>query len=170
MLLNDVPYLQPLLMWLRNDESLKSHFTESSFFMPHHDLVSAILDKNNPDCPLPKSLWIIPGDTEAIQRLTGCKSTGLHSFTIAIAVKCIRDSFVLVNRGGEIELEGQFMELSRVRSLVKKSVHKFSLSIMNKYDIGFSEITWVDDKNLYPNEENQSLLASASEFQVKILN
>ena len=28
---SDLPYLEPLLMWLRNDESLKPYFTDKSF-------------------------------------------------------------------------------------------------------------------------------------------
>ena len=44
---------------------------------------------------------------------------GSHSFSIAIAVKCIRNPFELVKRENGVRLSGQFMELMELRRLVK---------------------------------------------------
>src|SRR5690606_23720627 len=104
---------------------LKKEFTEKSFFMAKRDLLSAVDDLIAADCPAPRALWIIPGDTVASAQRTGCKSQGNHSFAISIFVQCIRDSFNLVRRDGDLSLEGQYMELAKLRRLVKNSVHKF---------------------------------------------
>ena len=166
MLLTDIPYLEPLLFHLRNDESLKGHFTEKSFFMPHHDLVDAIMETGSADCVLPKSLWILPQDTEAIQKRVGCKSTGLHSFSIAIAVKCIRNPFILVKKDDGVHLVGQFMELTEIRKLVKDSVHRFANE--NQMNQKFSDIIWIGDRVLYPSGEDQVLIATSINFEIKI--
>lgn len=179
MLLTDVPYLEPLLFHLQDDETLKQYFTEKSFFMPHYDLVKAITEKTSDDCPLPNLLWILPGDTTAEQsaqisnqRRVGCKSTGKHSFVIALAVHCIRNTFVIKKVDGKAVLEGQFMELTRLRKLVKDSVHKFSVkhqaSTIGAVGKRFENIVWTGDQNLYP-EENDVLLATSINFEVTIL-
>lgn len=166
MLLDDIPYLEPLLMHLRDDESLKAHFTEASFFMPHHDLVNAIMDSKNSDCALPKSLWILPQDTRPLSSRPGCKGTGSHRFSIALAVKCIRSPFILVKREDQLKLDGQFMELSRMRSLVKHSVLRFSkTNVMNPR---FTDIIWAGDRVLYPNTEDQILLATSIDYDITI--
>lgn len=171
MLLTDIPYLEPLLFHLRQDPELKKFFTDKSFFMPHHDLVEAITDSSNPDCPLPRSLWILPGDTAAINRKPGCVSAGLHSFSIAIAVKCIYDAFTLSKKNdGDIHLEGQFMELTRLRKLVKKSVNTFAKNLIHVNESKYNDLVWIGDQNLYPNEEQKKILATAINFEVTIFS
>lgn len=163
---NDIPYLEPLLFHLREDESLKAYFTEKSFFMPHHDLVNAIMDAGKADCVLPKSLWILPQDTTANSPRPGCKSSGNHSFSIALAVKCIRNPFILVKRDGDIKLDGQFMELMKIRRLVKRSVQRFSKE--NMMNNSFSDLVWRGDRVLYPSTEDQILLATSIDYNITI--
>lgn len=170
MLLTDIPYLEPLLFHLRSDEDLKKVFTDKSFFMPHHDLVNAIMDSTNPDCVLPKALWIIPQDSTASSSKIGCQSPANHSFSIVVSVKCIRDQFILKKNDNGIYLSGQFMELMSIRRLVKKSVHKFSLYTQAHLNSSFSDIIWTGDKMLYPNTEEDVLLATSSDFRVTIFN
>lgn len=170
MLLDDIPYLDPLLMHLRNDETLKNEFTDKSFFMPHHDLVSAIIDAKNPDCVLPKALWILPGNSTAATQKVGCMSPANHTFTIAIAVKCIRDPFILKKTDNKVSLSGQFMELMQLRKLVKSSVNRFAQKSSENHLARYNDISWAGDQILYPNDEKDVLLATSSEFRVLIYN
>lgn len=167
MLLTDLPYLEPLLLHLRKDESLKQHFTDKSFFMPHSDLLSAAEESMKKDCPAPRALWILPQDTIAQGRKPNCKVPGIHTFFITIFVQCIRDEFQLVNRNGVVKLEGQFMSLVELRKLVKESVLRFgreqSMSLVGKK---FDNISWSKDQMIYPDEGN--FLATAIEFEVTI--
>lgn len=136
--------------------------------MAHNDLVEAILESQNSDCALPKSLWILPGDSIPTAKKPGCRSTANHSFSIALAVKCIRNPFVLVKRESEIHLEGQFMELVAMRKLVKDSVHKFASAI--QFNSSYGDISWAGDRLLYPSSEEQALLATAINYEVTIFN
>lgn len=168
LLLTDIPYLEPLLMWLRKDETLKSEFTDKSFFMPHSDLISATEDAMRADCPAPRALWILPQDTLAQGQRDTCLTPGVHTFYIEVIVQCIRDSFQLVKRDDDVKLEGQFMELAALRKKVKASVRNFAI---NNAKPGppklFTDIFWVKDSMLYPSGENR-FLATAIEFQIKI--
>lgn len=163
----DIPYLEPLLMWLQDDQTLKDHFTQASFFMAHADLVSAVEESMRANCPAPRALWILPGDTQATSQVNGCKSPGRHSFTILIFVQCIRDSFVFRTDGTETHLGGQYVLLSHLRKLVKKSVHKFASKNMTIYNKGWDALNWSRDQNLYPSEEN-NFLATAIEYSITI--
>jgi len=163
----DLPYLEPLLFHLRNDESLKAFFTDRSFFMPKHTLVEATEEATKSDCPAPRALWILPGDSEAAAQKPGCASPMLHSFYIVVFVQCMRDTFELVKRQGGLELAGQYMELSKIRKAVKKSVNQFESK--NRAGAGFlpyREITWQRDQNLYPEEDN--FLTTAMHYNVLI--
>lgn len=161
----DLPYLEPLLFFLREDESLKSFFTKKSFFMPKSDLIEAIDKAINSDCPAPRSLWILPQDTSAtISNPRNCMSPGLHTFLIQIIVQCIRDPFTIKkNEDDSLYLDGQFMVLSEIRKAVKKSVVKFS---KEKHE-GFSDLHWRSERMLYP-EDGQNFLITSLEYQVKI--
>lgn len=168
MLLTDIPYLEPLLFWLRMDEDLKHEFTEKSFFMPHSDLISATNEAMKKDCPAPRALWILPQDTLAGQSRDTCKVSGVHTFNITLIVQCIRDQFQLVKRDGELKLEGQFMELMSLRKKVKASVLKFAKeNAKPEKTKQFTDIFWVKDIMLYPDEENK-FLATSIEYQIKI--
>lgn len=170
MLDTDLPYLEPLLLWLRKDAKLSEYFTEKSFFMPHNDLVSATSEAMKKDCPAPRALWILPQDTIAIQQTPpNCKYTGNHTFYIQIMVQCIRDAFQLSKIEDEIKLTGQFMELMQIRKYVKKSVAAFQLDYEKKNTTIrlFDSIGWRGDQMLYPNEEN-SFLITTVQYQVKI--
>lgn len=166
----DLPYLEPLLFWLRNDPVLKNEFTDKSFFMPHSHLVSATEEAMQKDCPAPRALWILPQDTLAVSSQSNCPSQGRHSFYIEIIVQCIRDTFQLSKgQDGEVHLTGQFMELAALRKLVKKSVLEFNRDWEKKHPIGrkFEKMAWVKDQMLYPTEESK-FLATAIQFDVNI--
>lgn len=167
MLLTDLPYLEPLWKWLRDDEVLKKHFTEHSFFMPHANLIQATEEAIKSDCPAPRALWILPQDTLASAKKEGCKSPGVHTFYIEIIVQCIRDAFQVVKRDDQIKLEGQFMELAELRREVKRSVLEFSQDHLKKGGKSFANLYWNKDQMLYPSEQN-NFLATAIEFQVTI--
>lgn len=164
--MSDVPYLEPLLFWLRNDQALKGYFTDKSFFMPKHTLIEATEEAIKSDCPAPRALWILPADTTAINPRPGCKPNGLHTFHIVVYVQCIRDAFQIVARGDEPRLDGQYMELSKIRKEVKRSVSDFEISNREHQVRRYLDIMWIKDQNLYPDENN--FLTTAMEFQVKI--
>lgn len=166
----DIPYLEPLWLWLRKDPVLKLEFTEASFFMPHNDLITATQDAMNRDCPAPRALWILPQDTLAQASRDGCKSPGIHTFYIQIIVQCIRDPFQIVKRDGDIKLEGQFMELMDIRKKVKESVQAFakdySKTLVNRK---FERVRWVKDSMLYPSQEDgPKFISTAIQFEVNI--
>lgn len=163
----DIPYLEPLLIHLRKDETLKEVFTEKSFFMPKADLISGIDEAMKTDCPAPRALWIIPGDTLAQANSPTCLAPGLHSFVVMLFVQCMRDPFQLVLRDTEVKLEGNFMELAHLRRLVKRSINNFNVQSFNGQRVlGWSGMTWRRDQNLYPGEEK--FLATAIEYTVNI--
>lgn len=163
----DLPYLQPLLFWLRDDVNLKNYFTQKSFFMPKNDLIAAIDEAMQTDCPAPRSLWILPQETLAsVANSRGCLSPGIHTFLIEIIVQCIRDPFILRETSeGEMFLDGQFMKLSQIRKAVKKSITQFSKE--NTYKSLFTDLNWRSDRMLYPDGEAKFLITSL-EYQVKI--
>lgn len=164
----DIPYLEPLLFWLRKDSSLKAEFTDHSFFMPHNDLISATEEAMKKDCPAPRALWILPQDSLAGSLKEGCKVPSTHTFYIEIIVQCIRDQFQLVKRNDEVKLQGQFMELCALRKLVKQSVREFAKnSAKPGMPTLFRDLYWVKDSMLYPSGEN-NFLATALEFQITI--
>lgn len=165
--MTDVPYLEPLLFWLRNDQALKKYFTDNSFFMPKHTLIEATEEATKKDCPAPRALWILPGDTVATSEKPGCKSPGLHSFHIVVYVQCIRDTFEIVKRDGSPHLAGQYMELSKIRQEVKRSVLAFEMNRRESFNTKYENILWKRDQNLYPDENN--FLSTAIEYEVKIL-
>ena len=164
--MTDVPYLEPLLFWLREDQALKKYFTEKSFFMPKHTLVQATEEALKGDCPAPRALWILPADTVATQQRPGCKSPGIHTFHIVVYVQCIRDAFEIVARDGKPALSGQYMELSKIRKEVKRAVNDFEQHNRESLSTKYSDIVWIKDQNLYPDENN--FLTTAMEYQVKI--
>lgn len=163
---NDLPYLEPLLFHLRKDEDLKKIFTEKSFFMPKHILIQATEEATKKSCPAPRALWIIPEDTVANNPKPGCNSIGIHSFNIVLFVQCIREPFELVRSGDGVKLSGQYMELSSIRKAVKKSVNKFQNESKLDLNLRYSDITWIKDQNLYPDDGN--FLTTAIEYSVKI--
>lgn len=168
---SDLPYLNPLLFWLRKDEVLKDEFTEKSFFMPHSDLITATEEAIKKDCPAPRALWILPQDTVSLSQREGCLGHGRHTFYIEIIVQCIRNQFELVERDSEVKLAGQFMELTELRKHVKQSVMDFQKDYLakNPGSRKFDKITWIKDQMLYPSE-TQNFLATAIQFDVNIYN
>lgn len=163
---NDLPYLEPLLFHLRKDPILSEFFTEKSYFMPKHVLMEATKDAMAKDCPAPRALWILPANSTALSPKAGCRPLANHSFNIVVIIQCIRDTFQLVERDGQVKLDGQYMELSRIRSAVKKSVSVFENKNKSNFNLAFSDITWMGDQNLYPDENN--FLVTAMQFSVKI--
>lgn len=171
LLATDIPYLEPLLFWLRQDPNLKAQFTDKSFFMPHADLVAATQEAmQKKDCPAPRALWILPGDTLAqTQEKNGCFSPGVHRFHIQLIVQCIRDSFQLVERDGEVRLSGEFMTLMALRKMVKASVRSFAkdYTFKNFTAAQFEDISWQRDQMIYPQDQG-GFLSTAMEYQVTI--
>lgn len=165
----DLPYLEPLLLHLREDETLKQYFTRDSFFMPQASFISAINEAVNKNCPAPRSIWILPQDTISGTKKDGCASIGIHNFFIVIFVQCIRDTFVFKEENGRAVLSGQFMELTHLRKLVKKSVfnfakkHEASMVHPKRYE----KISWNKDQMLYPQEHQ--FLATSIDYTVQIL-
>lgn len=169
MLLNtDVPYLEPLLFHLRADESLKSYFTDKSFFMPHNHLVEATEEAMQKNCPAPRALWILPDDSIATSTQANCLSPSLHTFRIELLVQCIRNSFYLSKKDDEIVLSGQYMELATIRKAVKKSVFEFNKNFQKQNSAPkFKDVIWKKDYMLYP-EDNNKFLATVLEYNVTI--
>lgn len=169
MLDTDVPYLEPLLFWLRNDPNLKDEFTEKSFFMPHNHLIAATKEAMAKNCPAPRALWILPSDNVARSLKANCNVTVEHSFHILIFVQCIRDSFNILKKDGTVYLGGQFMELSSLRKKVKKSVLEFGKDWEKKNPYTkFNEIIYRGDQPLYPDDENK-FLVSKTDYTVNLL-
>lgn len=169
MLLNtDVPYLEPLLFHLRDDDSLKTYFTDKSFFMPHNHLVEATEEAMQKNCPAPRALWILPDDTIATNTQANCISPGRHTFRIELITQCIRNSFYLSKKDDGVILSGQYMELATIRKAVKKSVYEFNKQFQSKTQAPkFKDIVWIKDYMLYP-DDNSKFLATVLEFNVTI--
>lgn len=163
----DLPYLEPLLFWLKKDEKLKLLFSRDSFFMPHSNLITATEEAMKKDCPAPRALWILPQDTLAVNQREGCDSQGRHTFYIEIITQCIRDQFQIIKNGDEAKLTGQFMELAALRKAVKKSVNAFAKENMKETYKKYENIFWVKDQMLYPTEAN-NFLATAIQYEIKI--
>lgn len=169
MLDTDIPYLEPLLFWLRNDPSLKEEFTEKSFFMPHNHLIAATKEAMAKDCPAPRALHILPGDNVALSLKSNCHTPVEHSFYILIFVQCIRDQFNIFKKDGEVYLGGQFMELSELKKKVKKSILEFGKDWDKKNPYKkFNNIIYRGDQPLYPDDENKFLVAKI-DYTVSLL-
>lgn len=167
MLNTDIPYLQDLTFWLQKDARLKNYFTEKSFFMPKNDLVSAINEAMAKDCPAPRALWILPGETSAAPvNNMNCKSPGLHNFHIVIMVQCVRDQFQVVKKDSEIYLGGGFMELAEIRKYVKQSVVEFAKENMKNPSKLYDKIAWRGDQPLFPSEDG--FIVSSTEYEIVI--
>lgn len=169
---SDLPYLEPLLLHLRNDPSLKEHFTETSFFMPRNHMIAAIKEAMDKECPAPRALWIFPSTSTAIGNpKAGCRPTQLHSFYITVFIQCMGNSFDFVKRDSGIILGGGFMELTTLRKAVKKSVLEFSKkSEHNKFstNVTYENLQWVGDDIVYPDDEN-SFLGVTLEYTINLL-
>lgn len=165
---NDIPYLEPLLFHLREDKTLKQYFTEKSFFMPLSNLVSGIEEAMKKNCPAPRALWILPGDTNAKTYKANCKNPGEHSFRVILFVQCIRDQFQLSRIGNEIKLTGQFMELAKIRKALKDSILKFGCkwSVENN-NYMFGNVTWMGDEPLYP-QDGENFIINSTRYNVTI--
>lgn len=161
----DLPYLEPLLFHLRDDDKLKSHFTEKSFFMPKKDLISAVEDAIKADCPAPRALWILPQDTIAANQQVNCKSQGRHTFYITIITQCIRDAFQITKKDNKLHLGGEYIVLSHLRKLVKQSVQEFVAQNSN-FNQNWEKITWMKDQILLPDDEG--FLVTNIEYQITI--
>lgn len=167
----DLPYLEPLWLWLRKDPNLQVEFTEDSFFMPLYSLATQSEEAMKKNCPAPRALWILPGDTLAASNKEFCRLPGVHSFNIMIFVQCLGETFQATKREGVVGLTGQAMELFRIRKLVKKSVLEFYTDYAKKNANAplFAELLWKRDQILYPNTEgNSKFLVTTSQFDVKI--
>lgn len=165
----DIPYLDPLLFHLREDPILKKYFTDKSYFMPHSNLITATEEAMKADCPAPRAIWVMPGDTVAPTPKANCRTIGNHTFNIIIFVQCIRDTFQLSLSEDKVVLTGQFMELAQIRKAVKKSILEFGKTYSQTFvNRTFEEIMWIGDQMLYPDDTNQ-FLVSSTEYQVKIL-
>lgn len=163
----DLPYLEPLLFHLRNDDVLKKYFTEHSYFMPKNNLASAAEEAMKKDCPAPRALWILPQDNLAINKDGVCLPKVHHTFYILIMVNCIRDQFQIIKRDGSVHLSGEYMEMTAVRKSVKRSVYNFNKSISQVVTSrSFENIMFKRDQMLYPDEDN--FLVSNTEYQVTI--
>lgn len=167
----DIPYLEPLLLHLRNDSNLEKFFTKKDFFtMPKADL-SDLEGAIKKDCPAPRSVWIFPGMSQAANpvRNPNCLPKAMHNFNIVLVFQCIRDTFTFVKSDGLVHLDGTFMEMSEARKALKKSVGDFNKAI-NQYQVsqGFDYINWISDEMLYP-EDGNTFLISSSVFQTMIL-
>ena len=163
--MNDLPYLEPLLLHLREDEVLKKYFTNKSFFMPKHTLIEAAKEAMAKDCPAPRSIWVVPQTTSATNPRAGCSGEKEHTFTIIIFIHCIRDAFQLVKSDNGIKLGGQFMELSKIRLAVKRSVNEFQNKIANDLSLPFHDVTWLRDNSLNPSD---SFLVTGLLYSVKL--
>lgn len=166
-MLTDLPYLEPLLFHLRADETLKKFFSERSFFMPKNTLIQATKEAMEKDCPSPRALWIIPEGTTALSSKSGCPTIGSHSFSIVIFIHCIREAFELLKRDNKVVLGGEFMELSKIRRAVKKSVNQFENINKQNFDLNYKDIAWQGDTPLFPDEDG--FIVSSTEYSV-ILN
>ena len=166
----DLPYLEPLLLWLRKDESLKNIFTEKSFFMPHDDLLSAINEAISKNCPAPRALWILPNVSVPLTGSQRCNSPAMHTFYIQIIVQCIRDKFQISVKDDKLSLTGQFMELTKIRRTVKDSVKRFAKDSEMKSIREFSNLIWGGDSMLYPNTEEgiDPFLITNIEYKVQL--
>lgn len=169
----DLPYLEPLMFHLRNDEDLEKFFSKKDFFaMPKTDLAD-LEGAIKKDCPAPRSVWIFPGSSQAASatRSANCFPKALHTLNIVIVFQCIRDTFTFIkDKDGDVRLSGTFMELSEARKALKVSINKFNKKISDPIvmSVGFDFINWTNDDMLYP-EEGDKMLVSSSVFQTMIL-
>jgi hypothetical protein len=161
----DLPYLNPLLVYLRSNQNLEKYFSKKDFFaMPKADL-NELTDALKKDCPSPRSLWIFPGtSTNAApqQRIQDCTPKAIHNFNIVIIFQCIRDTFEFKKDKDttQIYLDGQFMELAEARRAVKKAITEFNSTLT--YNQAFDFISWNSDEMLFPNEESNHLMSNSS--------
>lgn len=162
-IVDDIPYLEPLLFHLQNDENLKEFFSNKSFFMPKHVLKEATLEAAKKDCPAPRALWVLPENSEAVSPKAGCVGSVRHNFYVVVFIQCIRDTFEIVKRNNEPKLDGQYMELSRIRKAVKKSINEFERKGQGQFK-SYRDITWLRDQNIYPDEDN--FLTTAMHYSV----
>lgn len=161
----DVPYLEPLLIHLRNDVELEKYFSKKDFYaLPKADL-GDLEDAIKNDCPAPRSVWIFPGNNQnqIATRTPNCGPKMLHNFNIVITYQCIRKSFEFkVDADNKLYLDGQFMELSAARKAVKKSITRFNKTLNIVSDnMGFDYVSWVSDEMLYPDDATQFLISNS---------
>ena len=125
-------YLETIYEHLISDAGISQIIDPSSFYFETTDtLDDEALRKK---CPNGKAVWIIPGELNVKfqQQRTNCTLLE-HDFDVVLFLECSGRQFEFSrNNDGELELQGMYTELSRCRSLFRKSIDEFNCSIKNE--------------------------------------
>lgn len=141
---NDIPYFEPLLLHLKKDESLDKYFSSAQFqILPKVEKDVETLIKE--ECPTPRALYVYPGETRPkTDAPKGCFPTQTHNFHVFVFVQCLDTYKFIKNEDDTFSLKGQVILLSEMRNAVKKSIQDFSRQVENDL-INYNYIRWVGD-------------------------
>lgn len=164
-IVTDLPYLEPLVLFLKNDADLKSHFNESDFFAEPKIDPEEIEKHVKKNGRFPKYFWIFPGDTIAKQSTRAhCQSSGIHTFYATIIKPCLGNQYSFVkDSSSELRLSGEVIEVTEIRNSVKKTISKFYNSLPTQGRFGF--IYWKKDEMI---DLEDGLLIATSVYELEI--
>jgi hypothetical protein len=164
----DLPYLEPLVIYLKKDPSLRSFFNESDFFAEPKIDPEELEDQIKKNGKLSKYFWIFPGETIAKEQNPRfeCASIGIHTFFATIIKPCTREQYFFIKdaQDGSLKLSGEVIELTEIRKAVKDSISK-AYKIINPNQSKYGFIYWKKDEMI--NLED-GLLIATSIYEVQI--
>ena len=173
------PYLEPLLYFLKDDAELAKYFQAKDFFRPIGDIDKGLDELTKTGCIDYKSLWIGPSASTAINTDTACNIGRDHGFQVIVNIPCGEGLFVLGHEDPKdsdspIKLQGSFMELSHIGSVVIDAISRFSkaifsLPVTSKGYSSFDEIIFVGDRILQPTQ-NKTFVTLILDYSIQIHN
>lgn len=122
----DLPYLEELVIHLKNDEGVKKAFpgigSVKVFVNPDE-----IKELKKSDCPYKEAIWIFPGQIRRKASSNRLCPVAVHTFGLVILKKVNGKHFEWSQGGeGELNLDGDYIDLAKSRRVVKDAMKCFS--------------------------------------------
>lgn len=152
------PYLEPLLLYLKNNEVLREHFTEKDFFRAIGDIDKSFDELYKSNCLDIKSLWVAPFNGSAIDPGSeACSSMRRSNFQILINIPCGIGAFAWEKKqDGSAGLIGAFMDLSHLMMDVVDQVLLFQFKVPGT---AYSDLNFSGEKVISPTKDRNFFTA-----------
>lgn len=171
----DLPYFEPLVLFLKKSPELRAHFSDRSFFLDPNIDPTDIDKAIGTDAPRRNIIWVFPGDTVARinpgEKKLECSYHGTHTFFITILNVCDRDKFTLIKKDTGLELSGPVVDMMKIRNSVKEEVRRFARqSNSSVKPIRYFDLRWKRDSMIEytENEKKCGFINATMEFDIDL--